>query len=87
MTHPVHLRLLRPEPTLPVASMQAIDTHAANDARVDHQCGDEHLYDLMERLFAGGDISQAAWERYALAYERERLSLEGDDATTATGPR
>jgi hypothetical protein len=83
MIHAPHLRLLRPESTPPVISTRVIDTHATNDARVDHQCGDEHLYDLMEQLFAGGDISQATWERYALIYERERLSLEGDHDTTA----
>jgi hypothetical protein len=42
----------------------------------DHDEGDEHCYEAMESAYCAGRISAAAWERYALAYERERLSIE-----------
>ena len=75
-TVPRRLRLVTPTvPGLTVAETKLIDTHAVSDAHADYAAGDDHLYELMETLFLGGHLSQAAWERYAAVYEREAFSL------------
>jgi hypothetical protein len=46
-----------------------VDSIARSDAHADGTAGGEGCYQAMEQLFAGGDITQAAWERYCSGYE------------------
>ena len=47
-----------------------VDSIARSDAHADGTAGGEGCYQAMEQLFGGGDITQAAWERYCLVYEK-----------------
>jgi hypothetical protein len=77
MPRPPYLRLVPPvQPSPYTVELHDPAAQAREDAGADHDEGDEHCYDAMESAYCAGRISAEAWERYALAYERERLSIE-----------
>jgi hypothetical protein len=77
LSRPPYLRLVPPvEPSANSVELHDPAGRAREDAGADHDEGDEHCYEAMEAAYCAGRINAAAWERYALAYERERLSIE-----------
>jgi hypothetical protein len=77
MPRPPYLRLVPPvEPRPYTVELKDPAGRAREDAGADHDEGDEHCYEAMESAYCAGRISAEAWELYALAYERERLSIE-----------
>lgn len=62
-------RHIVPQPAAQPRRHRLVDSMARSDAHADGTAGGEGCYQAMEQLFAGGDITQAAWERYCLVYE------------------
>jgi hypothetical protein len=77
MRRPPYLRLVPPVAPPPcTVELHDPDRRAREAAGADHDEGDEHCYDAMESAYCAGSISAETWERYALVYERERLSIQ-----------